>query len=147
VKAAGNAAALGLPLHTANQCAIILNQMVQYSTSRLDASFAALSDATRRGVLEQLGGADASITDLAEKFHMTLTGMKKHVGVLEQAGLVTTEKVGRVRTCKLGPRRLQEETVWIERYRQLWDARFDELDKVVDELKRKEKVDGRKKTE
>jgi DNA-binding transcriptional ArsR family regulator len=121
--------------------------MVQYSTSRLDASFTALSDATRRGVLEQLGRAEASITDLAVKFHMTLTGMKKHVGVLEQAGLVMTKKVGRVRTCKLGPRRLQEETVWIERYRQLWDARFDELDKVVDELKRKEKVDGRKKRE
>ena len=119
--------------------------MVQYLRTRLDASFAALSDATRRGVLEQLGRADASITELAEKFHMTLTGMKKHVGVLEQAGLVTTEKVGRVRTCKLGPRRLEEETAWIERYRQLWDARFDELDKVVEELKRKEKVDGRKK--
>ena len=121
--------------------------MVQYSRDRLDASFAALSDATRRGVLEQLAGANASITDLAEKFHMTLTGMKKHVGVLEQAGLVTTEKVGRVRTCKLGPRRLEEETAWIERYRRLWDARFDELDNIVEELKRKEKVDGRKKRE
>jgi DNA-binding transcriptional ArsR family regulator len=116
--------------------------MVQYSRACLDASFAALSDATRRGVLEQLGRADASITDLAEKFHMTLTGMKKHVGVLVQAGLVTTEKVGRVRTCRLGPRRLEDETAWIERYRQLWDARFDELDQVVEELKRKEKVDG-----
>ncbi len=121
--------------------------MVQYARARLDASFAALSDATRRGVLEQLGRSDASITDLAEKFRMTLTGMKKHVGVLEQAGLVTTEKVGRVRTCKLGPRRLEVEAAWIERYRQLWDARFDELDKVVEELKRKEKVDGRKKRE
>ena len=70
--------------------------------------------------------------------------MKKHVGVLEQAGLVKTAKVGRLRTCTLGPRRLQEETAWIERYRQLWDSRFDELDKVVEELKRKEKVDGRK---
>ena len=119
--------------------------MVQYEKARLDASFAALSDATRRGVLEQLGRTDASITDLAEKFHMTLTGMKKHVGVLEQAGLVTTEKVGRVRTCKLGPGRLEEEMSWIERYRQLWGARFDELDKVVEELKRKEKIDGRKK--
>ena len=118
--------------------------MVQYSASRLDASFAALSDATRRGVLEQLGRADASITDLAEKFHMTLTGMKKHVGVLEHAGLVMTEKVGRVRTCKLGRRRLDEETAWIHRHRQLWAARFDELDEVVEELKRKEKVDGRK---
>ncbi len=121
--------------------------MVQYSRARLDASFAALSDATRRGVLEQLGREDASITALAEKFHMTLTGMKKHVGVLEGAGLVTTEKVGRVRTCKLGPRRLEDETAWMERYRQLWDARFDELDNVVEELKRKDKVDGRKKRE
>jgi len=146
-KTTGNAAALGLPLHAANQRVIILNQMVQYSRSRLDASFAALSDATRRGVLEQLGRADASITDLAEKFHMTPTGMKKHVGVLEQAGLVRTEKVGRVRTCKLGPRRLQEEMAWIERYRQLWDSRFDELDKIVEELKQKEMVDGRKKRE
>ncbi len=119
--------------------------MVQYSRGRLDASFAAIADATRRGVLEQLGRADASITDLADKFHMTLTGMRKHVGVLEQAGLVTTAKVGRVRTCRIGPRRLEEETSWIERYHQLWNARFDELDKVVEELKRKEKVDGRKK--
>ncbi len=116
--------------------------MVQYPRTHLDASFAALSDATRRGVLEQLGRADASITDLAEKFHMTLTGMKKHVGVLEQAGLVTTEKVGRVRHCKLGLRRLEEEAMWIERYRKLWEARFDELDQVVEELKSKEIVDG-----
>src|SRR3989338_9181176 len=119
--------------------------MVQYTKNRLNTSFAALSDATRRGVLEQLGRSDASITELAEKFCMTLTGMKKHVGVLEQAGLVTTEKVGRVRTCKLGPRRLEDEAMWIERYRQLWDARFDELDKVVEELKRKERVNGRRK--
>ena len=128
------------PLH-----ALKLNHMVQFSGARLDASFAALSDATRRGVLEQLGRADASITDLAEKFHMTLTGMKKHVGVLEQAGLVTTEKVGRVRTCKLGLRRLEEEAAWIERYRQTWNSRFDALDKVVEALKRKEKIDGRNK--
>src|SRR6478609_5967893 len=121
--------------------------MVQYTQTHFDASFAALSAATRRGVLEQLGRSDASITELAEKFDMTLTGMKKHVGVLEQAGLVTTKKVGRVRTCKLGTRRLEEETAWLERYRQHWDARFDELDKVVEELKRKEKVDGRKKRE
>ena len=112
---------------------------------RLDASFAALSDATRRGVLERLGRGDASITDLAQAFHMTLTGIKKHVGVLEQAGLVTTEKVGRVRTCKLGPDRLEDETVWLERHRQLWDSRFAELDDVLEELKRKEKVNGRKK--
>ncbi|HXK40112.1 MAG TPA: metalloregulator ArsR/SmtB family transcription factor [Candidatus Paceibacterota bacterium] len=121
--------------------------MVNYLQVRLDASFAALSDATRRGVLEQLRRSDASITDLAQKFHITLAGMMKHVGVLEQAGLVTTEKVGRVRNCKLGPHRLKEETAWLERHRQLWDSRFDELDNVVEELKRKEKVIGRKKRE
>jgi DNA-binding transcriptional ArsR family regulator len=121
--------------------------MVQYSRARFDASFAALSDATRRGILERLVRADASVTDLAENFQMTLTGMRKHVGVLEQAGLVITEKVGRVRTCKLGLRRLDEEAAWIDRYRQLWTARFDELDKVIEELKRKEKVDGRKRSE
>jgi len=138
------ASAPDLPLPAGNRC-YILNHMVQYAHARFDASFAALSDATRRGVLEQLGRADASITDLAEKFHMTLTGMKKHVGVLEQAGLVITEKVGRVRTCKLGLRRLEEEAAWIERYREIWVARFEELDKLVEDLKRKEKVDGRKK--
>ena len=110
----------------------------------LDASFAALSDATRRGVLERLGRQDASITDLAGTFRMTLTGMKKHVGILEQAGFVTTQKVGRVRTCRLGPRRLEEEAAWIERYRQLWAERFDALDMVVEDMKRKEKADGRK---
>ena len=118
--------------------------MVKHSQAGLDASFAALSDATRRGVLEQLGRSDASITDLADKFQMTLAGMMKHVGVLEQAGLVTTEKVGRVRTCKLGARRLEEETAWLENYRRLWESRFDELDKVVEELKQKEKIDGSK---
>jgi DNA-binding transcriptional ArsR family regulator len=121
--------------------------MVQYTAGRLDDAFAALSDPTRRGVLEQLGRSDASITDLAEKFEMTLTGMKKHVAVLEEAGLVATEKVGRVRTCRLGTRRLEEETAWLERYRQLWASRFHELDKVVEELKRKEKVNARKKRE
>jgi DNA-binding transcriptional ArsR family regulator len=117
--------------------------MVQFQQARLDDSFAALSDATRRGVLEHLGRSDASITDLAWKFRMTLTGMKKHVGVLEGAGLLTSEKVGRVRTCRLGPRRLEAESAWLERYRRHWDARFDELEKVVDELKKKERHHGR----
>ena len=121
--------------------------MVQYLTAHLDASFAALSDATRRGVLEQLGRSDASITGLAETFHMTLTGMKKHVGVLERAGLVATEKVGRVRTCRLGPRRLAEETAWLEDYRRLWAARFEALDEVVEEMKQKEAADGRQSSE
>mgnify|MGYP000874368787 CR=1 FL=1 len=116
----------------------ILNYMVQYKHAHFDATFAALSDATRRGVLEQLGRTDASITELAKRFQMTLTGMKKHVGVLEQAGLVTTQKVGRVRTCRLGQRRLVEEAAWLERYRLQWDARFNELDKVLEELKQAE---------
>jgi DNA-binding transcriptional ArsR family regulator len=119
--------------------------MVKCSQTSLDASFAALADATRRGVLEQLGRSDATITDLAERFQMTLAGMMKHVGILEQAELVTTEKVGRVRTCKLGARRLEEEAAWLERHRQLWESRFDALDEVVEELKRKEKINGRKK--
>jgi DNA-binding transcriptional ArsR family regulator len=147
VKAAGNAARARHPLAYRQFACYILHHMVQYDRIRLDASFAALSDVTRRGVLEQLGRADASITALAQKFHMTLTGMKKHIGVLEQAGLVTTEKVGRVRTCRLGLRRLEEEAAWIERHRELWDARFDELDEVVEEVKRQEKVNGRKKRE
>ncbi|HEX5013287.1 MAG TPA: metalloregulator ArsR/SmtB family transcription factor [Candidatus Limnocylindrales bacterium] len=116
--------------------------MVQYPASRLDASFGALSDATRRGVLERLGRSDASITDLATDFQMTLTGMRKHVGVLEQAGLVTTRKVGRVRTCRLGPRRLEDETAWIEQQRRMWDARFDALEQVVAERRREEQSDG-----
>ena len=123
-----------------------VNYMVQYSRVHLDASFAALSDSTRRGVLEQLGRSDASITDLADRFHMTLTGMRKHVGVLEQAGLVVTEKVGRVRTCRIGARRLEEVEEWIERYHHLWDARFSERDQVIEELRRKEKSDGCKRT-
>lgn len=121
----------------------ILNYMVQFNSSRFDASFSALSDATRRGVLEQLGRSDASITELADRFHMTLTGMKKHVSVLEQAGLVTTEKVGRVRTCRLGNSRLEDEMAWIESYRRMWAERFDELDQVIEELKQKEQADGR----
>src|SRR2546425_4273747 len=119
--------------------------MVQYMRTRLDTSFAALSDATRRGVLEQVGRADASITDLAETFHMTLTGMKKHVGVLEQAGLVTTKKIGRVRTCQLGPRRLEEETVWLERDRQRWGGSLEEVGKGVEGMETKEKKEESKK--
>lgn len=115
--------------------------MVQCYPERLDASFAALSDATRRGVVMHLGSGEASISDLADRFHMTLTGMKKHVSVLEQAGLVATEKVGRVRKCRLGIRDLAEAADWIERYRRLWDARFNALDAVVEDLLRKEKID------
>ena len=113
----------------------ILNQMVQYSDARLDVSFAALSDATRRGVLERLGRADASITELAEAFHLTLTGMRKHVGVLEQADLVTTRKVGRVRHCRLGPHRLEEVTKWMASYHIALEQRLDSLADFLERTK------------
>lgn len=119
--------------------------MVQYQHTQLDASFAVLADATRRGILERLGRADASVTELAGTFQMTLTGMKKHIGVLEHTGFVITEKTGRVRTCKLGPRRLEEEMAWIERYRQLWSARFDALDTLLEELQQTERARSPKK--
>ncbi|MBE7734169.1 ArsR/SmtB family transcription factor [Devosia faecipullorum] len=116
--------------------------MVQYLNPNLDRSFAALSDATRRGIIHQLGQADASISSLAERFKMTLTGMKKHVQILEQAGFVITEKIGRVRTCRLGKRDLKAEAEWIEGYRRLFEARFDALDGIINEIKQ-EDDDGR----
>ena len=116
--------------------------MVQYVDAPLDACLTALSDPTRRRVLEQLGRSEASISDLADRFQMTLTGMRKHVGVLEQAGLVVTEKVGRVRTCRVGRRRLDDVEDWIRRYHELWDARFVELDQVIEGLKEKGSSDG-----
>lgn len=105
--------------------------MVQFQSDQLDLSFAALSDATRRGIIDQLGRGDASITRLAGKFQMTPTGMKKHVQVLERAGLVVTQKVGRVRTCKLGKGGLTAEAEWIEAHRTLFEARFDALDEII----------------
>jgi DNA-binding transcriptional ArsR family regulator len=108
--------------------------MVQYSPP-LDSAFAALSDPTRRGILEQLGREDASISDLATRFSMTLTGMKKHVGILEDSGLVATEKVGRVRTCRLGPRRLDRETAWIAKYQQMLEARYNRLESFLERTK------------
>jgi DNA-binding transcriptional ArsR family regulator len=116
--------------------------MVQYSSEALDAAFSALADATRRGVLEALCRGDASIGALADRFQMTPTGMMKHVGILEDAGLVETQKIGRVRTCRLGPARLDQEAAWIERYRQVWETRFDALDRVVAALEQKEKDNG-----
>lgn len=117
--------------------------MVQFNPERLDSTFSALSDATRRGVLEQLGHGDASITVLAERFSMTLTGMKKHVSILEAAGFVVTSKVGRIRTCRLGDRRMEQEAAWIEQYRQTWEARFAALDHVIEGMQRKDSADGR----
>lgn len=108
--------------------------MVQCS-QHLDAAFAALSDPTRRGILEQLGRADASISDLAMSFEMTLTGIKKHVQILEEAGLLTTEKLGRVRHCRLGPRRLEDESAWIDKYRQMLEGRFDRLGAFLERKK------------
>jgi DNA-binding transcriptional ArsR family regulator len=100
--------------------------MVQFQAT-LDAAFAALADPTRRGILERLGLGDASISELAGDFAMTLTGIKKHVSILEDAQLVTTEKQGRVRTCRLGPRRLAEEATWIATYRRMLEERLDHL--------------------
>ena len=110
--------------------------MVQYSPT-IDASFGALADPTRRGILERLGRSDAAITELAERFDMTLTGMKKHVQVLEAAGLVTTEKVGRVRVCRIGPRRLDDETAWIADYRRMLEGRLDRLGEFLERTRRK----------
>lgn len=112
--------------------------MVQCLNPPLDLSFAALSDATRRGIIDQLGRGNASITSLADKFQMTLTGMKKHVQVLEQAGLVVTQKVGRVRTCALGKRGLAAEAEWIEAHRKLFEARFEALDEILSEMTQEE---------
>ncbi len=101
----------------------------------LNYTFGALADPTRRGILERLGRSEAGITELAEAFDITLTGMKKHVGVLESAGLVTTQKVGRVRRCKLGPRRLDAETAWIEDYRRMLEGRLNRLGEFLERTK------------
>jgi DNA-binding transcriptional ArsR family regulator len=108
--------------------------MVQYPR-QLNNTFGALADPTRRGILERLGRSEAGITELAEAFDITLTGMKKHVGVLEAAGLVTTEKVGRVRRCRLGPRRLDAETAWIEDYRRMLEGRLNRLGEFLERTK------------
>ena len=105
--------------------------MVNYQVT-LDTAFTAVADPTRRGILERLGQADASISELAEAFRMTLTGIKKHVGILEQARLVTTRKAGRIRTCRIGPRRLAEEAAWIENYQRMMDERFNRLEQLLE---------------
>jgi len=112
----------------------ILNHMVQYSAG-VDLTFAALADPTRRRILERLGRGNASISDLAAGFEMTLTGVRKHVRVLEDAALVTTVKSGRVRNCTLGPRDLEREAAWIERYREMLEARLDRLGQFVEHRK------------
>lgn len=106
--------------------------MVQYSNTTLDATFAAVADPTRRGILQRLGAGERSISDLAAAFDMTLTGMKKHVQVLETAGLVITEKVGRTRHCRVGPARMEEEAMWIESYRAMLEARLDRLGEFLE---------------
>ena len=108
--------------------------MVQYQ-AELDETFGALADPTRRAILERLGEGSATISELAEPFEMTLTGMKKHVRVLEEAELVTTEKIGRARRCTLGPKRLDRAQQWMEGYRRMLEARFDRLDDLLEELK------------
>lgn len=111
--------------------------MVQY-TEALDTTFGALSDPTRRGILERLGGGSASISDLADAFDMTLTGIGKHVRILEDAGLVATEKVGRVRHCRLGARRLERESAWIAAYQRMLDGRLDRLEAFLERTRDEE---------
>ncbi len=108
--------------------------MVQYQ-SPLDGTFSALSDPTRRAILERLAGGSASISELADPAGMTLTGIKKHVRILEEAGLVTTEKRGRTRYCRLGPKQMEDVSEWIESYRRGWAERFDRLDEVLERRK------------
>ena len=110
--------------------------MVQYSP-RLDDSFGALADPTRRGILQLLAATDASISELADRFEMTLTGMKKHIHVLEAAGLVESEKVGRVRRCRIGPRRMDQEMAWLENYRQMLEERYNRLEAFLEQKKGK----------
>jgi DNA-binding transcriptional ArsR family regulator len=117
--------------------ALKLNSMVQFSQSALDRSFGALADPTRRAILMRLGRSEASISDLAAGFEMTLTGLKKHVSVLEGAGLVTTEKVGRVRHCRLGPRRLDDVAKWVDSYRTQLEQRLDRLEAFLERTKGK----------
>jgi DNA-binding transcriptional ArsR family regulator len=111
--------------------------MVQYLDAT-DLAFAAISDPTRRGILDRLGHGDASISDLAHAFEMTLTGIKKHVQVLEEAGLVTTRKQGRVRTCRLGHSRLDAETAWIADYRRMVEDRYDRLEEFLERTRGEE---------
>jgi DNA-binding transcriptional ArsR family regulator len=114
----------------------ILNHMVQFQ-DRLDRTFAAVADPTRRGILERLGRREATITDLATAFDMTLTGMRKHILVLEASGLVATAKVGRVRTCRVGPHRLDSETEWMQSYREIVEDRLDHLGEFLERTRRK----------
>jgi DNA-binding transcriptional ArsR family regulator len=107
------------------------------SAEILDGTFGALADPTRREILERLGRSDAAISELAEDFDMTLTGIKKHVNVLEMAGLVTTQKVGRVRQCRLGPRRLDDEAAWIAAYRRMLEGRLNRLGEFLERTRRK----------
>lgn len=107
--------------------------MVQYQP--VDRTLAALADPTRRGVIERLGRGSASITELAEPYGISLTGMKKHVRVLEDAGLVATAKVGRTRLCSLGPRRLDDVTEWIALYRRMLDERLDRFGELLERTK------------
>ena len=124
--------ALGL---TPTPVSIILNLMVQFNQAALDGAFGALADPTRRAILLRLGRSEATLGELAGGFDMTLTGLKKHVGVLEAAGLVSTQKVGRARFCRLGPERLEDVTRWLDSYRTLLEQRLDRLEEFLERTK------------
>jgi DNA-binding transcriptional ArsR family regulator len=108
-----------------------VHRPVHYSAT-LDRTFFALSDATRRGILERLGRGPATIGELAEPFGLTLNGIKKHVGILEEVDLVVTTKVGRARECRLGPAQLEDATSWIDDYRRTWQRRLDRFGSYVE---------------
>jgi DNA-binding transcriptional ArsR family regulator len=108
-----------------------VHRPVHYSAT-LDRTFFALSDATRRGILERLGRGPATIGELAGPFGLTLNGIKKHVGILEEVDLVVTTKVGRARQCQLGPAQLEDATSWIDDYRRTWQRRLDRFGSYVE---------------
>jgi DNA-binding transcriptional ArsR family regulator len=116
----------------------MVNRMVKSQT--LDRTFSALSDPRRRDILERLSRGPASVSELARPFGISLPGMLKHVRILEEAKLVTTEKKGRTRECRLGPEQMDDATRWIERYRDQWERRLDRLEAVIEKRKGEEGV-------
>ena len=108
--------------------------MVKYQSGQLDATFGALADPTRRGILEQLVGGESSVTNLAEPFNISLPAISKHLRVLERAGLLSQEKDGRVRRCRLDAGPMKEASDWISRYQRFWEQQLDSLASYLDQL-------------
>ena len=124
---------------TALRSAIIFNQMVKYLSNTLDATFGALADPTRRSILERLIGGESSVTSLAEPFDMSLPAVSKHLRVLEKAGLLTQEKDGRVRRCRMDAGPMKEASDWVGRYRIFWEEQLDSLAGYIEQMQSEEK--------